>query len=54
MFFIDAASFIDMDDDSWRFFLLFEKVYKQHNKSGHDSISSNRLEVSKVEDDLTQ
>ena len=27
MFFIDAASFIDVDDDSWRFFLLFEKVY---------------------------
>ena len=26
MFFIDAASFIDMDDDSWRFFLIFEKV----------------------------
>jgi len=26
MFFIDAASFIDVDDDSWRFFLLFEKV----------------------------
>lgn len=26
MFFIDAASFIDIDDDSWRFFLLFEKV----------------------------
>jgi len=25
MFYIDAASFIDMDDDSWRFFLLFEK-----------------------------
>lgn len=25
MFFIDAASFIDIDDDSWRFFLLFEK-----------------------------
>ena len=29
MFFIDAASFIDMDDDSWRFFLIFEKV-KRH------------------------
>ena len=26
MFFIDAASFIDVDDDSWRFFFLFEKV----------------------------
>lgn len=26
MFFIDAASFIDIDDDSWRFFLLFEKT----------------------------
>jgi len=25
MFYIDAASFIDIDDDSWRFFLLFEK-----------------------------
>jgi len=25
MFYIDAASFIEMDDDSWRFFLLFEK-----------------------------
>lgn len=25
MFFIDAASYIDIDDDSWRFFLLFEK-----------------------------
>lgn len=30
MFFIDAASFIDVDDDSWRFFMLFEKVYNQH------------------------
>lgn len=26
MFFIDAASFIDIDDDSWRFFLLFERT----------------------------
>lgn len=25
LFFIDAASYIDIDDDSWRFFLLFEK-----------------------------
>jgi len=25
MFFIDAASYIDIDDDNWRFFLLFEK-----------------------------
>jgi len=25
MFYIDAASYIDIDDDSWRFFLLFEK-----------------------------
>jgi len=25
MFYIDAASFIDIDDDSWRFFLLFKK-----------------------------
>ena len=31
MFFIDAASFIDVDDDSWRFFMLFEKVYNQYN-----------------------
>ena len=33
MFFIDAASFIDMDDDSWRFFLIFEKV-KCHRNFG--------------------
>jgi len=26
LFFIDAASYIDIDDDSWRFFLMFEKV----------------------------
>jgi len=26
MFFIDAASFIDFDDDSWRFFLLFQRT----------------------------
>ena len=32
MFFIDAASFIDVDDDSWRFFMLFEKVYNQQIK----------------------
>ena len=32
MFFIDAASFIDVDDDSWRFFMLFEKVYNQRIK----------------------
>ena len=25
MFYIDAASFIDIDDDSWRMFLMFEK-----------------------------
>lgn len=25
MFYIDAASYIDMDDDSWRIFLMFEK-----------------------------
>ncbi|XP_061178259.1 histone acetyltransferase type B catalytic subunit-like [Saccostrea echinata] len=25
LFFIDAASFIDVDDERWRFFLLFEK-----------------------------
>jgi len=25
MFFIDAASYIDIDDDNWRIFLLFEK-----------------------------
>lgn len=25
MFYIDAASFIDIDDDSWRFFLLFQR-----------------------------
>jgi len=25
MFYIDAASYIDIDDDSWRFFLLFQK-----------------------------
>ncbi|PVD37263.1 hypothetical protein C0Q70_04260 [Pomacea canaliculata] len=25
LFFIDAASFIDVDDDKWRFYLLFEK-----------------------------
>merc|ERR1712126_326890 len=30
MFYIDAASFIDIDDDSWRFFLLFER----HGKEG--------------------
>jgi len=33
MFYIDAASYIDMDDDSWRIFLLFEKyggVGEQH------------------------
>jgi len=26
MFYIDAASFIDIDDDSWRMFLMFEKT----------------------------
>ena len=25
MFYIDAASYIDIDDDSWRIFLMFEK-----------------------------
>jgi histone acetyltransferase 1 len=30
MFYIDAASFIDIDDESWRFFLLFKK----HGKEG--------------------
>jgi len=33
MFYIDAASYIDMDDDSWRMFLMFEKyggVGEQH------------------------
>ena len=26
MFYIDAASFIDIDDDSWRMFLMFQKT----------------------------
>ena len=26
MFYIDAASFIDIDDDNWRMFLMFEKT----------------------------
>ena len=25
LFFVDAASFIDMDDDRWRFYLLYER-----------------------------
>ena len=25
MFYIDAASYIDVDDSNWRFFLIFEK-----------------------------
>ncbi len=31
MFYIDAASYIDIDDDSWRFSLLFEK-YKEEGR----------------------
>ena len=26
MFYIDAASYIDIDDDNWRIFLMFEKT----------------------------
>ena len=26
LFYIDAASFIDIDDDNWRIFLMFEKT----------------------------
>jgi len=33
MFFIDAASYIDIDDDSWRFFLLFEKYNSEDGSS---------------------
>ena len=25
MFYIDAASYIDIDDDNWKFFLLYQK-----------------------------
>jgi len=33
MFFIDAASYIDIDDDNWRFFLLFEKFNSSSGSS---------------------
>ncbi|XP_021938160.1 histone acetyltransferase type B catalytic subunit isoform X2 [Zootermopsis nevadensis] len=31
LWFIDAASFIDSDDDHWRFFLIYEKYYVDGN-----------------------
>lgn len=35
LFFIDAASYIDVDDEKWRFFTIYEKYTNKHSKQAY-------------------